>query len=110
MEGNMLYNISNYDKLSLLYFHDGQLKDIHIDYENKIIQIIIKKCDETKTLIKIKFVYFSMECFEPWGEGIYIDSHYSTLEKSKNQTTYIKFDILLNSGDKMSVIASEIEI
>lgn len=106
----MLYNIYNYDKLSLLYFHDSQLKDINIDYENKRIQIIIQKCDNTKAIIKIKFVYFSMECFEPWGEGFYIDSHYSTLKKSKNQATYIKFDVLLNSGDKMSVIASEIEI
>lgn len=49
-----------------------------------------------------------IECFEPWGQGIYIDSFTVSLQCYRSDIECIKMDLLLNLGDALSILAKEI--
>ena len=108
-EGNsVIYNISNYTELNKLHLHDSRLSDISIDYNNKSIKMYVYDCENTLQEFVFHFYYFSIECFEPWGEGIYINSFTMSSQKNESGVEYISIEVLLNSGDKITIKAKEI--
>lgn len=104
----MTYNVSNYNELNKLYFHDYALANISVDYSAKLMKLYMQDEQNTMHELNIRFYFFSIECFEPWGEGVYINSHTISLKKEKSE--YIAIDFLLNSGDKLSIMAKEVAI
>ena len=108
MKDVMIYNLRNYQNLNSIYLHDYELKDIIIDYNNKELTIHLINSDNKKRTFKITFYSFFIECFEPWGQGIYIDSFTVLLHRLEFGMECIKIEFLLNSGDKLKIMAKEI--
>ena len=55
--------------------------------------------------MKLEFINvkkIDVSIYEPWGEGIYINE--LTVQLAKD---YLSFEVLMNSGDKINIIASE---
>lgn len=104
----MIYNASNGNELGKLHFHDYQLKDIVIDYTNKISKVYLLDPSNTIHEMIFRFCFFSIECLEPWGEGIYINSFTTSLEQTESGEELINIEILLNSGDTLVFKAREI--
>lgn len=104
----MIYNAKNINDLNALYLHDYALKDIIVDYNNKTVSIHLSSPDNKKCIFNIKFYSFHIECFEPWGQGIYIDSFTTSLHCNTSGIECIKMDVLLNSGDALNILAKEV--
>ena len=104
----MIYTLENYQDLNSLYLHDSELKDIIVDYNSKELIINLLDSDKKKYSFNIKFYFFFIECFEPWGEGIYIDSFSIAHHCHESGIECIKMELLLNSGDKLKILAKEI--
>lgn len=104
----MIYSLKNYQDLNSIYLHDYELKDILVDYNNKKLTIKFLSTDNKINIFNIKFYSFYIECFEPWGEGIYIDSFTVSLHCLESDIECIEMELLLNSGDKVKIIAKEI--
>lgn len=105
----MIYDLKNYQDLNSLYIHDYELKDISVDYNSKALRINLLNTNNQLTRFNIKFYSFYIECFEPWGEGIYIDSLSVSLHRLDSERECMNLDLLINSGDKLTILAKEIE-
>jgi hypothetical protein len=106
----MIYTLKNYRDINSIYLHDFELKDITINYNSKELTINLSSIDNKIFLFNIKFYSFSIEGYEPWGEGIYIDSFSIDSYTSKSELECIEMELLLNSGDKLKILAKEISI
>jgi len=104
----MIYNLKNYQDLNSIYLHDYELKDIIVNYSSKVLTIRLLNTDNQLIDFNINFYSFYIECFEPWGEGIYINSFSVSLHRLASETECMKMDLLLNSGDKLTILAKEI--
>ena len=94
----MVYNVLNYKELENLTFHDYRLNDIYIDYNNKMLTVFISVEEQETKQIKIKFYFASIECLEPWGEGIYINSQTISTKKLNENIDTIFIEFLLNQN------------
>lgn len=85
-------------------FHDAELMTINCDYINEIIFLKVKLSYENLliTLIFEKFKKTIINNMSPWGEGYYIVNVSIKIEEN------MKFEILLNSGDKVYIEAENI--
>ena len=104
----MIYNAKNIKDLNALYLHDYALKDIIVDYNSKALSIHLLSPDTKKCIFNIKFYSLYIECFEPWGQGTYINSFTASLHCNTSGIECIKMDVLLNSGDALNILAKEI--
>lgn len=107
-----IYSIKNHKELASLYFHDYEIQQIAVDYNQKEVQIHMKtpemKDNHSKEFVLlfqgVCDIHIPME--EPWGSGIYLDS--VAIEKVTD--THFRTSLLLNSGDVISCIAGIVTI
>lgn len=95
-----------------LDLHDGELKDIYCSYDHHEIEIPVTLDTPHKKNIKAKLKFtgvltFSISFLEPWGSGIYINE-IKVVKCGGMSTEALNCEILLNSGDKISIHSSEI--
>ncbi|NHM33613.1 hypothetical protein [Neobacillus terrae] len=95
-----------------LDLHDAELRDIYCSYDLHEIEIpvIIDTPKKRQIKSKLKFIgvlNFNLSFLEPWGPGIYINEM-KISEGEGNFNKNINCEILLNSGDKIKIISSEI--
>ncbi|HEY8401848.1 MAG TPA: hypothetical protein VIK89_11320 [Cytophagaceae bacterium] len=115
-------NINKFNKQELenLLLHDAEVTQILCDYDQHKIILPIKKNISQDINAEIVFenvIYFDMSFYEPWGPGIYIsevrlNENIDILERLKECNSiskdYFQIVILLNSGDKINIIASNV--
>ncbi len=87
------------DNIENINFHDAELVAIKCDYINEIAYMKLR-LSYSNILIRIifdKFKKIGINNMSLWGEGYYIVS--VSVKKEEN----IKFEFLLNSGDKVYI-------
>jgi len=116
----MIIKKENIESIKELYLHDMKLLDIKIEYCNHNAMILL--CDEPKKknhrLLFKHIQSFSIERFEPWGEGVYLsqvtiaDANIEEMIKIDEESLVDKnaflVEILINSGDKIKILSSEV--
>lgn len=100
-------SLQNEDNINL---HDAELKDIYCNYNEKVVNItfILHNFIQKNTPINIQFFKvkeLDVSIYEPWGGGFYINE--LTIENNQEMNENLKFLFLLNSGDKIIIIAKE---
>ncbi|MDU0205410.1 hypothetical protein RQP52_30485 [Paenibacillus sp. PFR10] len=103
--------MDNYKGIENIYLHDGELREICINYFKKEVNLILVTA-ATRSIPSqnIKFLFEQVSDIhvpikEPWGSGFYI--HSLEVELVENQ---IKTNIILNSGDIVKCIATLLKI
>lgn len=100
----MKYSLSDIKDANL---HDYELKIIEIDYFNKRIIIeLVSPEHEVYNIMINEFFHFSINCIEPWGEGMYIYS-LEVLNDCMGLNGSLVFKLLLNSGDELIIHTKE---
>jgi hypothetical protein len=110
----MVVTLKNVELISELQLHDMELLDIKISYFNHSVEIFLRPPQgNDHTLMFNRIQSFSIEAFEPWGEGIYLNK---IDVKTPCQDVFADnvvaeeaflIEILLNSGDKIKILSSE---
>lgn len=87
------------DNIENINFHDAELVAIECDYINEIayMKLRLSYSNIRIRIIFDKFKKIGINNMSPWGEGYYIVS--VSVKKEEN----IKFEFLLNSGDKVYI-------
>jgi len=107
--------------LAEMHMHDMELGNIEINYVDNIVVIYL--FDDRKRKLKLIFKcmqYFSIDGFEPWGAGMYVndvraittDNDIKTMFLGGNMVSSEAFvtEILLNSGDIVRVLSTGIQV
>jgi hypothetical protein len=104
---------NNYqDEFSSLDLHDAEIRDFCCSYDRHEIEIPLithvpgKK--SSKSILKfLEVINFNITFNEPWGPGVYINEF--KINESMNEVSdALKFELLLNSGDKLTIIAMKV--
>jgi len=116
----MIINLKDIELINHIYLHDMKLLDISIDYAGHKVNIILfDEQEKTHTLIFDNMQNFSINRFEPWGEGAYVNeikAITSCLDKVIDIGNECVIDneafvteVLLNSGDKIEILSTQIQ-
>ena len=101
----MKYLIVECEKIDL---HDFELGKLEVDYFSKIVEVFLTNDKNEKYIRKFnRFYFFSINCFEPWGEGMYINS-FRPIENQCDMGKEGLYEIVLNSGDKLNFQCKEV--
>lgn len=87
-------------------FHDAEISKIISDYYNGTVELPIIMDDKGRYNALLKFenvVHVEVNRREPWGPGINIIS----LDTYDAEGDYFKVTIILNSGDEVNIITSQ---
>ena len=87
-------------------FHDAVIAKIICDYDKGIVKmpIIMDDTHQYKALLIFKNIkYVKIARKEPWGPGCYI----YTLDIEDAEKEYFNINIVLNSGDKITISTSK---
>ena len=106
------------NKIKDLNLHDYEISDILCDYINQKVEIPIQLSNHQNknkkaVLIFENVQYLDISLYEPWGAGIYINEVnvndgtdiINRLNKYQFNKEYFCISFLLNSGDKINVLA-----
>lgn len=108
----MIYTIDNIEEIKDIYLHDYESLNINIDYINKSMVLALKSPEGIEKKIKVNQFYFlSVDRFEPWGEGFYINSFEINKDILNNQfssNNIFSLEILINSGDKILIYSERL--
>lgn len=115
-----MINNLNFNELLL---HDSELMDTILNYNNKKVKIKFRFLDKgeyiNKEIIFNDFIYFNMTNYFPWGESLYINEGKIITDKTiinklndfdKDLTLYTHFNLLLNSGDNIDIMAKNYHV
>lgn len=96
-----------------LDLHDAELRDVYCSYDKHEIEIPVIIDAPGKRNVKSKMGFFgvcnfSISFLEPWGQGVYINE-IKILEGEGEFTKKLCCELLLNSGDKITIISDEIK-
>lgn len=108
-------------EIEKLNLHDAEITKVFCDYEQKKVEIPLKlninaDTGENAILLFEGVHYMEISLHEPWGAGIYlnevsvsgctnISSHLNNCQPDDN---CFCISILLNSGDKINIIALKV--
>lgn len=106
---NIKINSNSKQYLNNLDIHDSVVEDINCNYDQHIVNIpLLLQSPKNKGIpSNLRFIdvkQLDISIYEPWGAGFYLNE--LTIEEIN---THLKFVLLLNSGDKISIIAREME-
>jgi hypothetical protein len=115
----MTINLKNIELINELYLHDMELMDIKINYFSHITEIFLNSPKDGNHVLIFKHMQsFTIEVFEPWGEGSYINEisviapcHGNLININNEQvitTGSFLTEILINSGDKIRILSTEL--
>lgn len=79
----MTYNVSNYNELNKLYFHDYALANISVDYSAKLMKIYMQDEQNTMHELNIRFYFFSIRVLRAMGRRRVYKFSYNLSEKGK---------------------------
>ncbi|VBB05623.1 Hypothetical protein LUCI_0833 [Lucifera butyrica] len=102
----IIFSKKEIDKIQNVNFHDAKISKIISDYDEGTVEmpIIMDDTHQYAALLKFENVaYVEVNRKEPWGPGCYI----FTLNVDDDEGDYFKVSILLNSGDKVIIIAAK---
>lgn len=121
-------NYINKNELEEIYIHDTFFKEINIDYNNKVLYIMVLE-DDTKRCCKLIFenvVRFDLFKLSLWGKtnnqilDMYLDDfdimQYINQKCNKNQIKNViqnvdklfSIEILIDNGDKIGITCNKI--
>ncbi len=121
-------NYINKNELEEIYIHDIFFKEINIDYNNKVLDIMVLE-DDTKRCYKLIFenvVRFDLFKLSLWGKtnnqilDMYLDDfdimQYINQKCNKNQIKNViqnvdklfSIEILIDNGDKIGITCNKI--
>lgn len=121
-------NYINKNELEEIYIHDTFFKEINIDYNNKVLYIMVLE-DDTKRCCKLIFenvVRFDLFKLSLWGKtnnqilDMYLDNfdimQYINQKCNKNQIKNViqnvdklfSIEILIDNGDKIGITCNKI--
>jgi len=119
----LIISRKNLSEIDNVYFHDAEIAEVISNYYNHTIAIPVQlyKKDGIKTFQTIitfeNAVGIDISFCEPWGEGIYVlEVNAEPVEiahgisATLNSEDYFKVGFLLNSGDKINIIAARMII
>jgi len=109
-------------KIQDINLHDAEITKIYCDYDMHRIEIPLKLCNfynncKKEVLLIFEDVhYIDVSFYEPWGAGIYINEVkindgsgiINRLDEYKSNKECFCLSILLNSGDKINILASRV--
>lgn len=95
-----------------------ELSNINVDYYRHRVEVVLVEREKKYIIIFDCVQMFSVEIFEPWGSGVYVSevrvitSDIEELVKLNKESVIDEeaflIEILLNSGDKISIISTAI--
>ncbi len=127
---------TNISQIKEVYIHDAEIGQIINNYRKSQLVISLKEHlinggTRFSNLIFNEVVFYLVSDYDPWGSGIYVfslsaetsDKYFDLLEskelnavfgidrikKEENPDSYLGFNLLLNSGDKIIIGAKELE-
>lgn len=116
-----MINKKNIQSLNELDLHDMELLDIKIDYSSHKVEISLKERQKYIHILLFEHMQsFSIDGFEPWGEGMYVSevkaitTFPESLIKKDDECVIDEeaflTEILINSGDKIKVLSTHIQL
>ncbi|KPV38940.1 hypothetical protein [Alicyclobacillus ferrooxydans] len=110
-----LFHSSNHSSLDNLYFHDAELGDIRVSYKDNQVVVYLHDVrieQESKSEVELTFsgvTELHVPINEPWGGGYYCVS-LTTEQDGKLKTEQFRTKLLLNSGDEINIVATQVQL
>lgn len=109
------FDSSNHSSLDNFYFHDAELGDIQVSYQdNQVVVYLhdVRLQQEIKSEVELTFsgvIELHVPIKEPWGGGYYCAS-LTTAQDGILETERFRTKLLLNSGDEINIISTQVEL
>ncbi|SDO04602.1 hypothetical protein SAMN04487897_107181 [Paenibacillus sp. yr247] len=117
----IIFDKQSKHKVSDIDLHDAEVHEIFCNYTEHKIRVPLKLHNPTRGKVEAELnfedvLFVDISLCEPWGAGFYINEiivsndtmFISKFDDPEKYINSIHLTILLNSGDKINVVASKI--